>query len=245
MTFCVLMVLSVDAQQTISAASLSGRVEDPAGAVIPSAKVTAKNTGTNQFQNAVTDENGRFRFAYLPVGDYEISCEMEGYTPKMQKMTATVGQAMEVVFQLTVGPVSAQVDVNSDNMVIVETARTQVAETILPRDVAQLPLNGRNYIDLALLIPGVSRTNTGSVQRFAETSAVPGTGISVAGQRNLNNSFVVDGSSANDDAADLAGSYYSQEVIREFQVVTSGAVAEFGRATSGFINIITQSGTND
>jgi hypothetical protein len=91
----------------------------------------------------------------------------------------------------------------------------------------------------------VSRPNAGGNQRFAETSAVPGQGLSVAGQRNLNNSFVVDGLSANDDAADLTGTYYSQEVIREFQVVTSGGIAEFGRASAGVINIVTQSGTNE
>ena len=107
-----------------------------------------------------------------------------------------------------------------------------------------LPLNGRNYLDLALLAPGVSRTNTGANQRFAETSAVPGTGISVSTQRNLSNSFLIDGLSANDDAAELAGSFYSQEVIREFQVVRFVGIAEFGRAFGGVINIVTQAGTN-
>src|SRR2546430_592463 len=120
---------------------------------------------------------------------------------------------------------------------IVEAGRTQVADRVTPQEVDTLPLNGRNYLDLALLAPNVSRTNTRSNDRFAETSAVPGTGISVAGQRNIGNSFVVDGLSANDDAADLAGSYYGEEVIREFQVVTSGGVAEFGRASAGTINI--------
>ena len=109
----------------------------------------------------------------------------------------------------------------------------------------RLPLNGRNYLDLALLVPGVSPTNTGSNQRFAETSAVPGQGISIAGQRNLYNSFVVDGVSANDDAADLTGTYYSEEVVNQFQVITSGGIAEFGRASGGVVNIITKSGTND
>ena len=108
--------------------------------------------------------------------------------------------------------------------------RSQVSDTA--QAIESLPLNGRNYLDLALLLPAVSRTNTGSNQRFAETSAVPGTGISVAGQRNLNNGFIVDGLSANDDAADLAGTFYSQEVIREFQVVTSGGIAQFGRASA-------------
>ena len=127
---------------------------------------------------------------------------------------------------------------------MIELNRTQVAETIVPTEIDELPLNGRNYLDLALLLPAVSKTNTGNNERFAETSAVPGTGISVAGQRNLNNGFVVDGLSANDDAADLAGTFYSQEVIREFQVITAGGIAEFGRASGGVVNIITQSGTN-
>ena len=91
----------------------------------------------------------------------------------------------------------------------------------------------------------MSRTNTGSSQRFAETSAVPGTGLSVSGQRNLNNTIVVDGVSGNDDAAALAGTFYSQEVVREFEVVRSGGLAQFGRASSGILNVVTNSGTND
>ena len=82
------------------------------------------------------------------------------------------------------------------------------------------------------------------IRRFPETSAVPGTGLSITGQRFINNGFVVDGLSANDDAADLPGTFYSQEVVREFEVITSGGIAEFGRASGGFVSIVTQSGTN-
>jgi hypothetical protein len=127
---------------------------------------------------------------------------------------------------------------------LVETRRTELASAITPHEVDSLPLNGRNYLDLALLAPNVSRTNLRTTDRFAETSAIPGTGVSVSGQRNLNNNFVVDGLSANDDAADLAGMYLSQEVVREFEVVTSGGGAEFGRASSGTISVVTQSGSN-
>ena len=107
-----------------------------------------------------------------------------------------------------------------------------------------MPLSGRNFLDLALLIPGASPTNTGSNQLFAETSAVPGQGISVGSQRNFSNSFVVDGLSANDDAAGLSGIFYGLDTVQEFQVVTSGAQAELGRALGGFINVVTKSGTN-
>ncbi|HEY0458276.1 MAG TPA: TonB-dependent receptor [Pyrinomonadaceae bacterium] len=235
---------TIRAQQNISGATLSGTVEDTGGAVVKGAIVTIKSLETNQRRSVVSDENGRFRFSFLPVGNYEVRTEADGFNPAILNLTATVGQALEIKIELKIKGVSAQVDVTSDSPVI-ETARTQIAGTILPKDIEDFPLNGRNFIDLALLLPGVSRTNTGSVQRFAETSAVPGTGISVAGQRNLANSFIVDGSSANDDSVELAGTFYSQEVIREFQVVTNGAVAEFGRASGGFINIVTQSGTNE
>jgi Carboxypeptidase regulatory-like domain/TonB dependent receptor len=233
-----------NAQQNISAATLNGVIEDTNKSVISGAKISATNLDTNQTKITISDVDGRFRFAYLPVGNYEIKAEQNGFESFSQNITATVGQVLELKLVLKVKTVSAQVDV-ADETPIIETSRTQVAETITPETVENLPLNGRNFLDLALLLPAVSRTNTGSIQKFAETSAVPGTGISVAGQRNLANSFIVDGSSANDDAVELAGTYYSQEVIREFQVVTNGAVAEFGRASGGFVNIITQSGTNN
>ena len=232
------------AQQTITSATLSGRVEDINGAAIGGAQLTIKNLESNQQLTTESDEAGRYRFSYLAVGSYQLTIEHEGFASIREQLTLTVGQTLDVPFRMTVAGVAASVQVTSA-VPIVETARTQVAETIVPREIDELPLNGRNYLDLALLVPAVSRTNTGSPQRFAETSAVQGTGISVAGQRNLNNSFIVDGVSSNDDAADLAGTFYSQEVIREFQVVTSGGIAEFGRASSGVVNIITQSGTND
>jgi hypothetical protein len=231
------------AQQTVTSATLGGRVEDAAGAGLPGALVTVNNLDTNQTQTATTDDDGRYRFAYLPAGPYELTIERAGFDTLRRRLTLTLGQALDVPLRLSVAGVTGSVNITAD-VPLIEAARTQVAETILPREIDALPLNGRNYLDLALLAPAVSRTNTGSNQRFAETSAVPGTGLSVAGQRNLNNGFVVDGLSANDDAADLAATFYSQEVIREFQVVTSGGVAEFGRASAGVVNIITQTGTN-
>ena len=153
-----------------------------------------------------------------------------------------MGQALDLPLKLTVADVAENVNVAAD-LPLVETVRTQLAETLLPREIDSLPLNGRNYLDLAALTPGVTRSNPVANQRFPETSAVPGTGLSITGQRFINNGFVVDGLSANDDAADLPGTFYSQEVVREFEVITSGGIAEFGRASGGFVNIVTQSGT--
>ncbi|HVF86048.1 MAG TPA: TonB-dependent receptor [Pyrinomonadaceae bacterium] len=231
------------AQQTITSATLSGRTEDATGARVGGAIVTATNLETNRAQTTTGDAEGRYRFAHLPVGAYQLSAEARGFAALTKQVTLTVGQALDVPLKLEVAGVKESVNVAG--IPVIETVRTQIAETVRPREIDGLPLNGRNYLDLALLVPGVSRTNTGSNQRFAETSAVPGQGLSIAGQRNLYNSFVVDGVSANDDAADLTGTYYSQEVIREFQVVTSGGISEFGRASAGVVNILTQSGTND
>ena len=114
----------------------------------------------------------------------------------------------------------------------------------MQNEVNNLPLNGRNFLDLTLLVPGVSPTNTASTQLFAETSAVPGQGISVGSQRNFSNSFIVDGLSANDDAAGLVLTTYGLDVVQEFQVVTSGGQAEFGRALGGYVNMVTRSGTD-
>jgi len=234
------------AQQNVTSATLSGRVEDTQGAVVSGANLIATHIETNQQQTATTDEEGRYRFPYLRTGAYDLKVDAQGFSTITKQLTVSVGQAVDLPIRLEVAgvSVSAQVNIGSD-VPIVETVRTQITETIRPREIHELPLNGRNYLDLALLVPGVSPTNTGSNQRFAETSAVPGQGISIAGQRNLYNSFVVDGVSANDDAADLTGTYYSEEVIDQFQVVTSGGIAEFGRASGGVVNILTKSGTND
>jgi hypothetical protein len=232
------------AQQTVTSATLSGRIEDASGAVVSGAGLTATNLQTNQKQTATTGSDGRYRFPYLQVGSYRLSIEAQGFASLTKELTVTIGQALDLPLKLDVAGLSAQVNITTD-VPMIETVRTQLTETVRPSEINELPLNGRNFLDLALLVPGVSPTNTGSNQRFAETSAVPGQGISIAGQRNLYNSFVVDGLSANDDAADLTGTYYSEEVINQFQVITSGGIAEFGRASGGVVNIITNSGTND
>jgi carboxypeptidase family protein len=248
LTLCLALVFIspglVAAQQNVTSATLSGRIEDASGAVVGGASVTATHLETNQELTTTSNNEGWYRFPYLRIGAYDLKFDAQGFSTITKQLTVSVGQAIDLPIRLAVAGVSAEVNVGSD-VSAVETVRTQITETIRPREINELPLNGRNYLDLALLVPGVAPTNTGSNQRFAETSAVPGQGISIAGQRNLHNSFIVDGLSANDDAADLSGTYYSEEVIDQFQVVTSGGIAEFGRASGGVVNILTKSGTND
>jgi hypothetical protein len=246
----VLLILSLGAErafarQAVNSATLGGHVEDTNGAALPGALVTAVEVETNRKQTSVSDDEGRYKFSYLPVGTYVVRAESANFAALDVRLTLTVGQALDLPLKLSAAGVAESVNVSATDAPLVELARTQVAETVVSKEIEGLPLNGRNYLDLAALTPGVSRTNPVANQRFPETSSVPGTGLSITGQRFINNGFVVDGLSANDDAADLAGTFYSQEVIREFEVITSGGIAEFGRASGGVINIVTQSGTND
>ena len=231
------------AQETINYASISGRVTDPSGGVVAGAQVTARQTNTNLTGEATTDGEGRFRFPYLKVGPYEITVRQAGFSDASREVTLTVGAAFEVPVSLTVAALATDVTVTAPAIVI-EAARSQIAGTISQTEVQHLPLNGRNFLDLALLVPGVSPPNVGATQLFAETSAVAGAGISVGSQRNFSNNFIVDGLSANDDAAGLSGIPYGVDAVDQFQVVTSGGQAEMGRALGGYINVLTKSGTN-
>ncbi|MEO5922621.1 MAG: carboxypeptidase regulatory-like domain-containing protein [Bryobacteraceae bacterium] len=229
------------AQDSVYLGSIGGRVTDASGAVIQGARVTARQTETNLTADGVTDGEGRFRFAYQRLGPYELRVTQSGFALATRQLTLTVGSAFEIPVELKVAAAGETITVN--DIEVLEAARTQVAGTVSQAEIRNLPLNGRSFLDVALLIPGVSPTNTASNQLFAETSSVPGQGISVGSQRNFSNNFIVDGLSANDDAAGLSG-FYGLDVVSEFQVVTSGGQAEFGRALGGSMNVVTKSGTN-
>jgi len=232
------------AQETVNYASVSGRVTDSSGAVLVGATVTIRETETNVAATAVSGPDGRFRFAYLHVGPYELTVGTAGFKTATRTLQLSAGSAFDLKITLDVQGVTTDVTVSADAPVL-ETARTQIGTTIRTREIESLPMNGRNFLDLALLAPGASATNVGGgTQLFPETSAVPGVGLSVNSQRNLSNNFMVDGLSDNDDAAALSGVVYGVDAIDQFQVITSGGQAELGRALGGTFNIVTRSGTN-
>ena len=231
------------AQQSVDVGSVSGRVSDTSGGAIPHATVTARHLGTNVTATTVADPEGRFRFPYLRIGSYEFVVAHDGFQSVTRRLTLGAGAAFELPVTLALAGVTAEVTVTLDTSEL-EAARSQIATTVSQEEIAALPMNGRNYLDLALLAPGVAPANVGSTQLFPETSAVPGMSVSVSSQRNLSNNFIVDGLSGNDDAAGLSGITYSTDAVEQFQVVTSGGQAEMGRALGGFINVVTRSGTN-
>src|SRR5215510_1923212 len=243
LVFTALCGVSAAAQETVNLASVGGRVLDPQAAVVPGAVVSARHTETNVTAETVTDTDGRFRFPYLRVGPYEVRVQAPGFADSSRTLVLTVGSSFDMDVALSLAAVETTVNVAGDTTIL-EAVRSQIAGTVAAAEIQNLPMNGRNFLDLSLLVPGVSPTNIGSTQLFAETSAVPGQGISISSQRNLSNSFIVDGLSANDDAAGLSGIPYGVDAVEQFQVVTSGGQAELGRALGGYINVVTKSGTN-
>ncbi|HEY1305515.1 MAG TPA: TonB-dependent receptor [Vicinamibacterales bacterium] len=235
--------VSAAAQETVNLARVGGRVLDPQAGVVSGAVVSARHTETNVTAETVTDAEGRFRFPYLRVGPYELRVHAPGFADSSRTLVLTVGSAFDMDVALSLATVETTVNVAGDTTIL-EAVRSQIAGTVPAAEIRNLPMNGRNFLDLSLLVPGVSPTNIGSTQLFAETSAVPGQGISISSQRNLSNSFIVDGLSANDDAAGLSGIPYGVDAVEQFQVVTSGGQAELGRALGGYINVVTKSGTN-
>ena len=223
----------------------SGRVSDAAGR--RRARGHRSRPGRSRptsSATAVTDGGGRFRFPYLRVGAYELMVQLAGFTEAHRRIALSVGSAFEMPFVLAVEGVAATPCRSGPR----RRCSSRRAARSPPRSRSprceSLPLNGRNFLDIALLAPGVAPPNINSTQLFAETSAVPGVGLSVGSQRNLSNSFIVDGLSANDDAAGLSGMPYGVDAVEQFQVVTSGGQAELGRALGGYVNVVTRSGTN-
>ncbi len=231
------------AQESINNASIAGRVTDASGGAIQGSTVSARNTDTNVTASVTTDADGRFRLPYLKVGPYEVKVHKGGFADSTRNLNLTIGSAFDLPITLSIAASQTTVNV-SEQAEVLESARSQIAGTVTQKEMAELPLNGRSFLDAALLIPGVSPTNTASNQLFAETAAVPGQGISIGSQRNFSNSFIVDGLSNNDDAAGLTGAFYGLDTVEQLQVVTSGGQAEFGRALGGYVNVVTKSGTN-
>jgi hypothetical protein len=231
------------AQQSVDYGSIGGRVLDPSGAAVAGARVSARHIDTNVTTTAVTEGSGRFRLPALRIGNYELIIRQAGFKDASVQLTLSAGAAFEVPVSLQVADVSAEVTVAAGTPVL-DAARSQITATVSEIEVRNLPLNGRNFQELALVVPGVSPANLNSTQLFPETSAVLGASLSVGSQRNLSNNFIVDGLSANDDAAALGGITYAVDAVEQFQVVTSGGQAELGRALGGYMNVVTRSGTN-
>ena len=235
-------------------ARISGTVTDVSGASIPGATVVVTNLGTNATQRATTHGNGDFAVSALPNGNYKATVSASGFAKQDQLLKLDVGQVQTLNFKLSVGSESTIVDV-SDAAPVVELANSDTSQVITGRELADLPLNGRNFTQLALLQPGISRgqSNSGAsgynkgqqpveTLRFAETG---GAAVSANGLRPQANNFILDGIDNNDSLVNTIVVFPNVEALSEFRVTNSLAPAEFGRAGGAIIQASVKSGTNN
>ena len=227
--------------QTITA-TLEGRVLDSSGAVLPGATVTVVNTNTGFSRSATTSEIGEYRILLLPVGEYTVSAERAGFRREVKKVTLQIGQSAALDFTLQVGEVAQEVVVEAREALL-EPTRTTVASVIVEKQIQTLPVSGRQFIDFALLAPGVNigETTSGSTDVIVE----PVTKLAFGGQNIHFNFVAIDGADNMSTASGIQKTTPSQEAVREFQVINSSYRTEFGRAVGGIVNIVTKSGTND
>jgi hypothetical protein len=225
--------------QQATTGTIEGIVSDSTGAVLPGATVTFLNANTGFTRDVVTDTDGRYRGLALPLGTYTISVQLAGFgKAQREDVPLAVGQTHRIDFSLGVGGVTEQVEVAGGSPVV-ETTRSEQSSLIDERSVENLPINGRNFIDFVKLAPTV-----GIVQ------GPDGAEISINGQRGIYNNVMIDGADANNPffgeqrGGQRPKYIISLEAVKEFQVVTDGASAEYGRSAGGFVNMVTKSGTN-
>ena len=233
--------------------SVSGTVKDASNAVVPNATVTATNLDTGVRQEVATNGQGVYSFPDLPIGRYDITIERAGFRPHQRtNVTINANSAVVIDAVLEVGK-HAEVITVRESAVRVETSDTQMGEVISGAKMAAVPLNGRSYTDLLALQPGVvpATSLSSNTQQDVGVSALspsgdlnPGT-ISINGQREFSNAFIVNGSDAEEDVNSGTAIIPNLDSIAEFRILSSNFDAEYGGHSGGQINVVTKSGTNE
>ncbi|HET6891929.1 MAG TPA: carboxypeptidase regulatory-like domain-containing protein [Pyrinomonadaceae bacterium] len=227
-----------------STAVLQGKVTDPNGAVIPNTTIRVRNQATASERTTQTDNDGNYQVAALPVGIYQIEVKAQGFqTTTISSFSIEVARTVVQNFQLEVGDISQQVLISSDAPII-ESATTSVGTVINQRTVQEIPLNGRHFVDLGLLIPGsVTPPQNGFL-----TAPLRGQGsfaFNTAGSREDTVNFMINGINLNDQVQNQITFQPSINTVQEFKVDNSTFSAEYGRSSGAITNIATRSGTNE
>ncbi|HEX8708103.1 MAG TPA: TonB-dependent receptor [Pyrinomonadaceae bacterium] len=235
-----LLALNTAAQQSATA-TLSGIIRDPNGAVISGAQVTARQKATGIERRTTTNDEGLYVLTNLPPDEYEVKAEAANFAMKALEapIVLQVGQSVRLDITLEVNPKTATIIIDDiDNIPLIDTLSSKVDRVINEREIASLPLNGRNFLELALLVPGNS-----PAPNFDPTKTNT-VAISSAGQLGRGGNVTIDGMDNNDDVVGGPLQNISQEAVAEFQIATARFSAELGRSGSSVINIITKQGTN-
>jgi len=239
----VLVSSSIASAQVITG-SISGTVADETGAVLPGVEVTINNLDTGLSRTAISDDRGAYRAPSLPVGPYEVRAELAGFQTVIRTgISLTVGRQAVVNLELRVGEITEQVIVTGEAS-LVETTQSTVADLVDEQKIRDLPLNGRDFTQLALLQAGVVLSISAPRAQIGNE----GQKISIAGTRSTQTAVLLDGTDIrnelNTTPGGASGALLGVETVQEFQVITGVFSAEYGKFTGGVINAVTKSGTN-
>ncbi len=216
-------------------ATLAGRIIDSSGAVIPGAEVRLRNVATNQSRAAATREDGQFVFPSLEPGQYELTATHQGFQRRVETdLTLEVGQAVRLDVKLDPGSISETVEVRAE-LPVLNTENSVKGDVVISQEIAEIPLNGRDFSDLAYLVPGVYPRAAG---------ASNGGQFTVNGTRNDNTNFVLDGFSNIGAKGSNIQSRPPIDAMQEFKMQVSGYSAEFGRLAGGVMSMALKSGGN-
>jgi hypothetical protein len=239
---CMLLTAGVAVAQR-STGTIVGLVKDSSGAVVPGATLTVRSPGTGLVRTTTTGSDGSYRFPALPPGSYDVTAEMVGFKKEThQALELAVTQEIPVNFTLQVGSVQEQVTVTGE-AALVETTNSTVGGLVNEARIADLPLNGRNYIDLTLMQVGVSEA-----AYAGKPGGSVGTYFSSNGNPVRSNNYMLDGTPIvtfyGETTASVTGTTLGIEGIKEYQVVTNTFSAEYGMNMGSQMTIVTKSGTN-
>jgi outer membrane receptor protein involved in Fe transport len=247
--FAVLILFATHLRAQVAGATLSGTVNDPSGAVVPSAQVSARNTATGVARTATTDSAGFYQIPNLLPGAYEVTVTAPGFSTTVQSgIQLAVGAQQQLNIPMKIGETNQKVQVTEAAPAVQLTSSTLSGE-VQAQTVRELPLNGRDWTQLATLQPGVDKIET---QMSYDTSARGNRGFgseyTISGGRTTFNNYRIDGISvvdyANAAPGDVLGVVLGVDAIQEFSVLTGGFSAAYGRASGGVVNAVSKSGTN-
>ena len=217
--------------------TIEGSVADQQGLPVAGAEIRVLNSGTAIDRSAKSESDGTYRVLGLPAGIYSLTVSKSGFVPTtVRNLEVTVNQTLTLNLSLKLGGQTEKVEVSGVSPLL-ESTSSSSGSTILPQQIEQMPINGRNYLDLLQLVPGVAINRQ---QDQALDSATP-----ILGERGGNAVFLIDGMPNRDEVNGGAAAQFNQDSILEFQVLTGSYKAEFGHGSGGIINVVSKSGTND
>jgi len=231
---CAFLVAAGQGYAQSTTASLSGRISDANQALLPSAAVVLTNRETAAVRTATSDPTGGFRITTLPPGPYDVRVELPGFSPLRLEIGLVMGEDRRIDLIMTIATINSEVTVTAAES-LVDPTETVLGRRITVHEIADLPVQGRLFLNLALLTPGVLNSYN---------TAAAGSGFASAGQTGRNNTILVDGLALDDVSSSSPRGGLPLDAVSEFVVASNAATAEYGQASGAVVNVRTKSGSN-